>query len=374
MAYTFPKISQRAEAPAPGGRSAASGAAELTPGRVVRATVLQTFPGRQVLVRLPGGEVMAQSRVDLTAGQTLDLMVERTSPQVVLSPAPEQSAPPPSAPLQRSLSTLLAARTSLPAALETILGFDPTPEAALLPRAGALTRQLQQALAQALRPAPDLPPEEAARRLVAWGAAGPPPAPGAPRAKKSPRELLAQLSQELQESGGRLGRGEASHAARWHGLAEAVRQMGDFLEAQSRLHAQLWSRDGALLLALPLALGPHFSQGELWLGLGEGAAEGEAGAEEETTRLRFFLAMSALGPVLIEALMTPRQVAAEFRLSQPEAAALVQSLLPELGERLNRAGFACRLAAVCLDRATLTAEAPLERMVRLDGGRLSLRV
>jgi hypothetical protein len=338
----------------------------------VTAKVLSSHPGGGVRLNLLGREVMAQSKVSLTPGSTVRLVVERTSPQVVLALAGKQTATQANG-LAPLLARVAQSSQSLPSNLHTLLGADlaawklPT---ALLHAA----RQVQEAAQELVRWEPG---GDALRRTLAASGLG--SEAGLAAALRSGgldslpqpglRGLVWQLQQVLQEQ---MASGEApEQSAAFKAFLQAAGEAAGAWEAQGRLSAELLARDSQSLFSLAAMLNDRLEQADLLLELPEREQEGE---RRETTRLVLFMRLSALGPLAVEAVIRGRAVTGRMVLESPEKAAFAGRRLPELTQRLEDLGFSAELTAQHRARPELEENSPLAELIRREGRYLSLTV
>lgn len=344
----------------------------LAPGRVISARVLAREPDGRVRLSLLGREVSAQSKVELQPGTTLNLVVERTSPQVVLSLARAEGAD-----AVGSLAPLLARAAqgsqSLPPSLQTLLSTD-LASLKLPPELLAVAQRVQQAARELVRWDPGGDPVRRAlehsgfnseARLAAHlrgDPLGPLPEPGL-------RGLAWQLERAAAEYLG--GQAERAATGPFKAFLEAAAEAAGTWEAQGRLSAELLGRQSQALFSLPAFFEDHMEQAEMLLDLPEPDQEGRRAG---STRLVLFLRLSALGPVAVEAVVRRRGLTGRMVLDSPEKAAFATRRLPELTRHLEDLGFHAELSAAARPRPDLEENSPLARLIRREGSYLSLTV
>lgn len=343
----------------------------LTPGRVVKASVVGPDPGgKGVLVRMLGTTVLADSKVDLRPGQALTLTVEETEPRLVLTVGDKSGGQAPSR-LPAQLSQLLLSRQSLPHGVRTILNHDleshppPTP-------AGREIAQRLQSLVRDMLIDPSRSDPKALKEFI--GLSGQTVEARLARGAVVPenlRGLAAALTRELSPHLAELTAKDPANAAALRALMQAADGLKSWAEAGQTANAELLPRESLLLLAIPLALGQDITQGELLLGLPEPE---ERESENRETSLVFFLELTALGPLTVEAGLGPGRVRAEFITDSPAKAGFLEERLAGLQERLTEAGFQAVLGVRLRPAAQQEAESPLAELIRRRGHYLSLTV
>lgn len=350
--------------------------ADLAPGRVVKGTVVGPQPGGLTLIRLMGQPLLAETRVPLTPGQALTLVVQQTKPQLLLAMAEAAQAAPSRLPL--ALQEMLLARQRLVQDLSALLKHDlkanppPSPKAAeLAGQVQDLARQLLVDAGQAgdpglLKRLSQLSGLDLEARLAHLVEAG-----GRGELPQSLRVLAPALARLLQDGLARLLLDEPGRAAALKGFAQAAQGLADFFEANARLNAELLPREAQILLGLPLAFGQQVSQGEILFSLPQ---EDGAEANGGETRLVFFLEMSALGPLAVEATLRGQDLRGLFLVDEPAKAAFLNEMLPGLAQALEGLGWRAELLARSRPQEVQAQSSPLAELIRRQGNYLSLRV
>ncbi|MFH1058703.1 MAG: flagellar hook-length control protein FliK [Pseudomonadota bacterium] len=360
----------------------------LSPGRVVSAEVAGRQAGGLVRLRLMGQELLAETQVPLTTGQRLNLTVMETKPQLVLSLGQDQAALPDPGPARvaQALAALMLGRQRLAGDLGALLGLDPQKTPAPTPRAGQLIGQVQDlarqmVLDQAAAGDPaslrrlisaagmDLEPRLA--KLVAGNAGGAGGETGQPALPPSLRTLLPALMRELGPHLARITLDQPERAAALKQFLAAAENLTEAFSANQRLNAELLPKEALLFLGLPLMFGDQLGQGELLLGLPPQDAEGGRGGE---TNIVFFLELTALGPLTIEARIFEGRMQGRFVAADAQKAAFLDELLPDLARRLQGLGLTADLITAVRQGPDQAADSPLAQMLRHRGHYLSLTV
>ncbi|MFZ5586607.1 MAG: flagellar hook-length control protein FliK [Thermodesulfobacteriota bacterium] len=353
--------------------------ARLAPGRVVSAEVAGQESGGLVRLRLMGQELLAETQAPLRPGQRLTLTVMETKPQLVLSLGQGQAAPAGAggaARLAQALAALMLGRQRLTGDLAAILGHDPQKTPPPTPRAAELMAQAQD-LARQVALDQDAAGDPAyLRRLM--GAAGMDLMPrlarllagGGETLPASLRTLLPALTRELGPHLAQLTLDQPERAAALRQFLAAAEGLAESFAANQRLNAELLPKEALLFLGLPLMFGDELRQGELLLGLPQ--AGGQDGGGE--TSLVFFLDLTALGPLTIEARIKDGLLRGRFLAADAERAAFLDDLLPELAERLAGLGLAAELVTAARPGPDQAEDAPLAQMLKSRGHYLSLTV
>lgn len=354
--------------------------AGLAPGRVVKAEVAGQEPGGLYRLRLMGQDLVAESHVPLKTGQRLDLTVVATKPQLVLSLGGQtgaESARAGQAALGAALQALLLGRQRLGADLATLLRFDPqktpppTPQTA---QAMTAVRDLVQGLVldrdgagdpqylQRLLTGGGMDLENRLARLAAAGGRGELPA--------SLRALLPELARGLAPELALLTVGDPERAAALKEFLLAAQNLGEHFAANQRLNAELLPREALLFLGLPLLLGDQLQQGELLLGL----PRDQEGDQGQGASLVFFLEMTALGALTVEARFQGAALMGRFLVEDGQRAEFMEDMLPELGERLERLGIQASFGVAVRPGPEQEQASPLAQLLRQRGHYLSLTV
>ncbi len=118
-------------------------------------------------------------------------------------------------------------------------------------------------------------------------------------------------------------------------------------------------------------MGGRIDPGELLIDL---ASRERHPGEEGETRLVFFLTLSALGPLAIEARVCPGRIQGEIITDHPEKARFLEGLLPELTGALAALGFAATFSVRAQPEEELGRRSPLAELIRQGGHYLSLTV
>lgn len=354
--------------------------AGLSPGRQVKAEVAGQEPGGLYRLRLMGQELLAESHLPLKTGQRLDLTVVATKPQLVLSlggQAGAEAARAGQAALGAALQALLLGRQRLGADLATLLRFDPqktpppTPQAA---QAMASVRELAQSLVlnqdgagdpqylKRLMTGGGMDLEARLAKLAAAGGRGELPA--------NLRSLLPELTRSLAPELSLLTASDPERAAALKEFLLAAQNLGEHFAANQRLNAELLPREALLFLGLPMLLGDQLQQGELLLGLPQDLEDGE----ERGASLVFFLQLTALGALTVEARFQGASLLGRFLVEDAQRAEFLDELLPELGERLGLLGIQASFGVAVRPGPEQEQDSPLAQLLRQRGHYLSLTV
>ena len=366
-------IGQRpAPNPSPAGdRTAHLAGYPLNPGRVVTATVVGPAAGGLTQLKLMGANLLADSAVELIPGQTVKLVVQQTEPQVVFSLAEGPSGQA-AVRLPLLLQGVFRGNQALMANLRTLLEFDLA--AAELPEGvKQAAAALQKAAARLVAENPD--PlrhtiKAAGLNLEARLAAATAGEGLSPTAARGLRPLYMALERAMAAASGRA----AGAARRWAGFeafGRAAHQVGGFFDNLAELNAETLPRDNQLLLALSLAWQDRLESGELLIGLPE---PDEQGQRQGQTSLVFFLRLSALGDLAIEARLAGKTLTADFVTDRADKAEFINQRLDELGENLAAMGYRAHLQARVRPSREVAEVSPLATLIREHGQYLSIRV
>lgn len=314
----------------------------LEEGQLLRASVREVLSEGQVRLGLLGMEILATSKLALTAGQELSLIVGKEGSTVLLRPVEpqlllEQAAPAPGA---SSLSDLPRALSALQQLLPT-LGKKEAPDAAQLTR--ALPPELRSRFGDGVPPsAVQLKAfhewmgkgYEQALRAFAQSAEG-------SEARDQLRALLRSSLRsipDLPEVDSATVKGGSSSES------EAQRVLSDLARSSDAWRGEQAQRaeSGApLVFPLPVREGSFLQQGRLYLmrdsdeaersdeNGNEGTGGNGAGGGKPFT-LVFLLELESLGSMRIDAQMSGRDVVLGFVCALEQAAIRIHRDLPEL--------------------------------------------
>jgi hypothetical protein len=373
-----------------GGKEKDEGFKGLAKGRQVRATVVGAQDNGLVKVRIMGATVLADSQTPLYPGQNLDLTVEETSPQLVLSLSGKNQSGGQAGKLAMALQEMLQSRERLAKDMGGILEFDSTKQKNPLPEQSArILSQLKQALADAAISADKAGDPETLRRLLSQTGMnlenrlakilqGRAPAlsqiisgPDAPLPAETLRGLAKALTRQLGLNLGQLTDPDAAALAAFKELFSSAQGLGNALEAAQQLNAELLPQKDMLYLPLPLLFDDQLLGGELLMQL-----PGREGGQdrEGNTRLVFFLNMSALGPITIEAFMRPGKLSGHFIVADDAKAEFIRERLGELITSLEQAGFQADFRVRARSAGEPADASPLADLIRSSGRSLSITV
>ena len=358
----------------PNPKSAKTDAQDLAPGREVKATVLEVLPGNRALVRLMGQTINAESETPLKQGQSLDLVVEQTTPRLVLSLGGGQAKP--AGLFNQALGELLAGNQRIGQHLSSLLDIDfkadPLPD----PKLQQAVVKLQEAVsqitidqaksqdAQAIRQALADLPAKAGLNLEAVLAKGQVP-------PENIRTLVSFITRHLDQQLIKLADGDPGRAADLRRFSTAAKGLASLMEANVKVNAELMPREASLLLLLPMLLGDGLDRGQLLFDLPDPETRQSRG---ETTRLVFFLHLSGLGPLVIEAQVAPGLLKADFLVDRPEKAEFLKQRLPELSRTLQGLGYEAFFNVHVHPGEEMEQQSPLAGLIRQDGHYLSVTV
>lgn len=354
--------------------------AGLGPGRVVKAEVTGSEPGGLYRLRLMGQDLVAESHVPLKTGQRLDLTVVATKPQLVLSLGAQTGADlarAGQAALGAALQALLLGRQRLGGDLTTLLRHDPQKTPAPTPQAAqamAAVRDLAQGLVLDQAAAGDpqylkhlltgggMDLEARLARLAAAGGRGELP--------ESLRALLPELTRSLAPELALLTANDPERAAALREFLLAAQNLSEHFAANQRLNAELLPRQALIFLGLPMLLGDQIKQGELLLGL----PQDQDGQEGQGSSLVFFLELTALGALTVEARFQGAALSGRFLVEDAQRAEFLEEMLPELGQRLERLGIQANFGVAVRPGPEQEQSSPLAQLLRQRGHYLSLTV
>ncbi|MCA1905429.1 MAG: flagellar hook-length control protein FliK [Desulfarculus sp.] len=354
--------------------------AGLGPGRVVKAEVAGQEAGGLYRLRLMGQDLVAESQVPLKTGQRLNLTVVATKPQLVLSLGAQAAAERARAgqnALGAALQALLLGRQRLGGDLATLLRHDPQKTPPPTPQAGqamASVRELAQGLVLDQAAAGDpqylkrllsdagMDLEARLARLAADGGRGKPP--------DSLRTLLPGLTRSLAPELALLTVSDPERAAALREFLLAAQNLGEHFAANQRLNAELLPRQALIFLGLPMLLGDQLRQGELLLGL----PQDQGDQEGQGASLVFFLELTALGALTVEARLHGAALSGRFLVEDAQRAEFLEEMLPELGERLERLGLQASFGVAVRPGPEQEHSSPLAQLLRQRGHYLSLTV
>lgn len=355
-------------------KSANTAGQDLAPGREVKATVMEILPGNRALVRLMGQTITAESETPLKQGQSLELTVEQTSPRLVLSLGGGQAKP--TSLFNQALGELLAGNQRIGQHLSNLLTIDfkskPLPDPQLQQAVTKLQETVREITidqaksddAQAIRQALSSLPAKGGLNLEALLAKGQIPGDNI-------RSLVNFITRHLDQQIVKMAGEDPSRAAELRRFSSSAKGLASLMEAGTKANAELLPKEASLLLLLPMLMGDGLDRGQLLFDLPD--AEPSPGGGE-TTRLVFFLHLSGLGPLVIEAQVTPGLLKADFLVDQADKAEFLNDRLPQLAKVLQGLGYKTFFSVHVQPGEELEQQSPLAGLIRRDGHYLSVTV
>ena len=345
------------------------------PGEVLRATVVDLVDSLHTLIRIKGEEILVENRdVSMTQGRELALQVEEIQPKVVLKIIPEEGLP--EARVESFLMKYLSSDQPLEELAEKLTTLWNIPNERMDP---AVQDTLKQLFSLFNRFAPLLSPsnplqlqeivtqsglfwETKLRRLIEGPGAKIFDAPLEGDLKNLILKLEAQLTSVGQEGGG-----ESAGIENW---VKALGQMVDKVELYQVLNLKQPESTEKVLLLFPLWFQNTLQFVELNFSFPRPGAEPSAG--EEST-IFFLLHFPDWGRMGIEARVRGKSLYCAFTVSDPKIKEFLDRALPELSDRLGRAGYGVH-SHVSLERAENIPSSLIPEMGRWQDSLLNLVV
>ena len=314
------QIVGRSETRAPSAKSYKPDEAQLL-GHLIKSRVLEINNDGRVMLRIAEHEVPAKSQIPLKVGQELWLEARLSGNSVILSQAAKKGA------TYEALKNLLRDQPAGANTITSLVRFTGAPRngatAALYAKYAPLFRFLS--ALDAGQP-PDL--VQLLEALILQGKGGKNEMPQSFRAGYVDfiNGLLAQLKGAGEKTVG-TGKGlEIGGLERLLGLLESINQMNSQPSSQGQF---------------PYLLFPYFFAAQngfgTWL-LNFDEQSGQEGAESYQT-LRFYLEMSWLGQVQVQARLVKNGVQGKIFLDDDRMVSHVRNLLPDLHENLGGLGY-----------------------------------
>ena len=358
-----------------------SGLESLAPGRQVRATVVSTGGDGKAELSLMGSRVQASTELPLRTGQSLELTVEQTSPRLVLALNQEAAAAGRAKSLPVALQMLLQGRERLLRNLTSLQEFEPGEKDFSQPAQRDALQNAQEAARDTVvkpggqSPARALPDairasgmnlEADLARALEQGRGAEAAQAGKASLKVAVKLLIRQLEASLAQV-----LDDPARAAELKNLHQALNGLGQFLDANQQLNAHILPERNSLFFSLPFLFGEMLQSGEMFFGLPEKDTEGR---REGETSLAFFLTLSGLGQVVIQARLKGVFLGGEIVVETLEKARFVKDSLPDLEKALTGLGYEASFTVSASQGADLSRQSPLAEFIRQSGQYLSLTV
>jgi hypothetical protein len=159
-----------------------------------------------------------------------------------------------------------------------------------------------------------------------------------PELLKTLRQLLSasQLTSlvEAEDGGGKEG-----HSAGRHDSAAGLTKASSFFNAHTLVNHEIAQATQTDYILIPCFFAGQSGWGE-WLWSHEQSGEGQGESHEN---LAFFLEMSNLGSVSIQAILGEKSFTGQFKVTDDTAYQAISKALPQLEERLNSLGYRTNL-------------------------------
>ncbi len=315
----------------------------LSVGQTVEARVLERLGDGRFVITVSESYLTAEAESALRPGQTMMLRVDSLSPRVLLSVVPP--------PEERITAEYLRVFRSNPGVLAESLGElqgilnDPRASdlarlvgrenlRAILDGLGSATLGREQlkkgfSLRSAIRSLGLMLEGELKAALENPGAD---PASSAANLKTALMKTLEEIRPRLESAGL-----DPSDRKAMRELIPVLERAVRSIESQQVLNVHFHETEGKVLVQVPVLLPGLMGKANIFIH-GE---EGQAGRKDrkDAFRVVFALEMEAIGDVIAQAMFQDKTVHCRIRCGSESMAAFITSLLPELENQLNGAGY-----------------------------------
>jgi hypothetical protein len=316
-------------------------------GQLLEGKVLEALGNHQFLIDFKGIKVVAESMVEVTPGQHMQVKIVQTAPRVVMNLVADGSAE------QKALSLL---RAQLPARIDW----------------GELTESLAKVLTKEQRYQLEMVVDKNVLEKVSSSLSslslGRDEAGDGAKIKefiersglvyesrlkdalllhkvmpKQLREiletdlkgLLLKLSQELEEAGGKMHpSGDASLRSTIHNLLQTVNSSVEKIELHQLVNCLTSKNDQQLVFQIPIALPEGIKNAELYVRSGYQKSRKGKG-DTQACHIVFLLTMKSLGDLRIDTQVAKKKMRCTIQAENSTIARFVEKNLSDLSQRLT---------------------------------------
>ena len=321
--------------------------AGLTTGQLLEGKVLEALGNHQFLVDFKGIKVVAESMLELTPGQHMQVKIEQTAPRVVMNLVTDGSAE------QKALSLL---RAQLPSRIdwgelteslakvltkEKLYQLEMVVDKNVLEKVSSSLSSLslskdevgdgaklkefiersgllyESRLKEALLLHKVMPKQ--LREIL----------------EKDLKGLLLKLSQELEEAGGKMHKGgDVSLRSTIHNLLQTVNSSVEKIELHQLVNYLTSKNDQQLVFQIPIVLPEGIKNAELYVRSGYQKSKKGKG-DSQDCHIVFLLTMKSLGDLRIDTQVAKKKMRCTIQVANSTIARFVEQNLPELTHRLT---------------------------------------
>lgn len=291
----------------------------FVPGQLFKARILASAPDGKIKLNINGQTMTARADLALKPGTELWLEVRASGETVWFAPAEKKGA------VLGLLRQLLADGPALSRVVQALESLDEKSAALLPPEARDV---LQQVPGQAVGRNAEA---ESVVRLLSWLGAGRQGAAGPSLFKGRLDEQLLELTTLLHRETGQAGLNSAA-------LSD-LKKLAALLTAQHHLNSHPPQPNHQVFLLFPCFFAGGQGWGE-WMFSFEEQENRDGQAHGDSYSLSFFLEMSRMGGLHLQARVSGKAVQGIFSVTSEATRRHLESSLPELQEILEALGYA----------------------------------
>jgi hypothetical protein len=346
-------------------------------GQLLEGKVEEALSGQHFLINFKGVKVVAESTVPLNAGQSVQVKVAQTSPQVILNLAMDGIEE------QKALTFLranLSSSTSwadIVAKLEKILTGEKLYQLDLAVDKGVLEKVVSSLASLSVNKDVADNPENLKQLVDRSGLSYESKLKDAllsntglsknlnALVEKDLKGLLLKLSQDLEQVLGVMNKdGKAPVNPILNNLLEVVNASIEKIEINQLVNYLTSRNDQQVVLQIPVVLPEGIKTAELYIR--SGGKRGKKGKTAEDCHIVFLLTMRNLGNLRIDTQVMEKKMKCAIQVDNREIARFVERNLPDLSQRLSGLGYRVEKLSCMVTKPDTKKIVPLEGFSLLE--------
>ena len=346
-------------------------------GQLLEGKVEEVLSGQRFLINFKGVKVIAESTVPLNAGQSVQVKVAQTSPQVILNLVMDGIEE------QKALTFL---RANLPSStswadivtkLEKVLTGEKLYQLDLAVDKGVLEKVVSSLASLSVNKDVADNPENLKQLVDRSGLSYESKLKDAllsntglsknlnALVEKDLKALLLRLSQDLEQVSGVMSKdGKAPVNPILNNLLEVVNASIEKIETNQLVNYLTSRNDQQVVLQIPVVLPEGIKTAELYIR--SGSKRGKKGKSAEDCHIVFLLTMRNLGNLRIDTQVTEKKMKCAIQVDNKEIAGFVERNLPELSQRLSGLGYRVEKLSCMVEKPDTKQIVPLEGFSLLE--------
>ena len=351
--------------------------ASCTVGQLLEGKVEKVLSGQHFLINFKGFRVVAESTVPLNAGQSVQVKVAQTSPQVILNLVMDGIEE------QKALTFL---RANLPsstswadivAKLGKVLTGEKLYQLDLAVDKGVLEKVVSSLASLSVNKDVADNPEILKQLVDRSGLSYESKLKDAllsntglsknldALVEKDLKGLLLRLSQDLEQVPGVMNKdGKVQVNPTLNNLLEVVNSSIEKIETSQLVNYLTSRNDQQVVLQIPVVLPEGIKTAELYIR--SGGKRGKKGKSAEDCHIVFLLTMRNLGNLRIDTQVTEKKMKCAIQVDNREIAGFVERNLPELSQRLSGLGYRVEKLSCMVEKPDTEKIVPLEGFSLLE--------